>query len=187
MSTLREVRRANLVAAGLPPESVTDAWFDWAKFGPAWVPLPNPPARRRIIHIHDAAHVLTGYRTDFYGELEESAFELGAGCGDSWIAWFINLQGLVGGVATAPARTAAAWRRGAASQSIYEADIEHLLDLPVDDARRALGVPPGDVPWQPGERRRMAGATVTGVVTALAQVVAVLGVPGVLIWWAVGA
>jgi hypothetical protein len=184
MPTLREARRANLIAAGLPPESATDAWLDWAKVGPVWMPLPNPPARRRVLHVHDAAHVLSGYGTDFLGELEESAFELAAGCGGSSIAWLYNAQGLLGGVVVAPARTAAAWRRGAASRSVYEADLDRLLDLPVDEARTVLGVPPGDVPWRPGGRRRMALTVLLGLAVAVVQVAAMLAVPAALASWA---
>lgn len=186
MDTLRDVRRANLVAAGLPPESVTDAWFDWAKIGPVHLPLPNPPARRRVIHIHDAAHVLSGYGTDIYGEFEESAFELGAGCSASWIALFINLQGLVGGMLIAPSRTTRAWRRGEASGSPYEvADLDALLDLPVEAARARLGIPAGDPGWADGGPTRLAIAVVGGFVSAAAQLVALAAVP-VGLWWALG-
>jgi hypothetical protein len=68
-----------------------EAWFH-VKMGPVSIPLPNPPARQRAVFIHDVNHVLTGYNarlTD--GEMSIAAFEVGAGCGRVWIAWFLNL------------------------------------------------------------------------------------------------
>jgi hypothetical protein len=53
----------------------------------------------------------------------------------------------------------------------------------LDEARVALGVPAGDVPWQPRGRRRLVTTALIGAVVALAQIVALLVVPAALAWW----
>src|SRR5690349_11954766 len=70
-----------------------DAWVDF-KLGPLPVPFPNTRARVRAVRYHDLHHVLTGYDTSTIGELEISAWELGAGCKDFAAAWQLNLGGL---------------------------------------------------------------------------------------------
>jgi hypothetical protein len=50
---------------------------------PVVLVLPNIPPRRRAVQVHDLNHVLTGYGTDWTGELRISGHELGMGCGAS--------------------------------------------------------------------------------------------------------
>ena len=117
-----------------------DAWVDF-KFGPVPFPFPNTPARLRAVRYHDLHHVLTGYRTDFLGELEISAWEIGAGCKGFVAAWQLNLSGMAAGVLFMPRRTFAAFVRGRHSDSLYGREFEPLLELTVAEARRATRVP----------------------------------------------
>ena len=55
-----------------------DAWVDF-KLGPIPFPFPNSAPRVRAVKFHDLHHVLTGYDTNFTGEVEISAWEIGAG------------------------------------------------------------------------------------------------------------
>jgi hypothetical protein len=105
------------------------------------VTLPNPPARQVVIAFHDLHHVLIGYHTDFAGEGEISAWELRCGC-NTFFLWFINILGLLLGLAVAPRRT---WRalRSARGTTLYRDGIsyEAALDMRLVDLRRRLGLP----------------------------------------------
>ena len=64
------------------------------------VRLPNPPTRQRVIAaLH---HVLTGYGTDFPGEIEISVWECRAGLGRSLAAWLICVPLAVFGLVWRP-------------------------------------------------------------------------------------
>jgi len=138
---LREARAAYFLAN----EFGADGGYakDWEVFelGPLPLPIPNGPARVAALRYHDLHHILTGYETDWRGEFEISAFEVGAGCGRFWFAWLINLGGLAAGLALQPRRTLRAYARGAASGGLYRVDdFEALLDRTVGDVRSELGL-----------------------------------------------
>ncbi len=116
-------------------------WVDF-KLGPLPFPIPNSAARVRAVRYHDLHHVLTGYETDFRGELEISAWEIGAGCKDFVAAWQLNLGGMAGGVFLIPVRTFRAFVRGRHARSLYGAPLEELLDAKVEDVRARMGVEP---------------------------------------------
>jgi hypothetical protein len=92
------------------------------------------------VRFHDLHHVLTGYRTDIVGEFEISAWELGAGCKRMAAAWVLNLLGLVGGVAVAPARTFRAFQRGRRSDTLYGREYAALLTQTVAATRAQVGL-----------------------------------------------
>ena len=87
-----------------------DAWVDF-ELGPIPMPFPNTSGRKWAVRFHDLHHILTGYRTNTVGELEISAWEIGAGCPNAKTAFVINLSGLASGMFFAHARTFAAFRR----------------------------------------------------------------------------
>ena len=68
---------------------------------------------------HDLHHVLTGYDTDFSGELEISAWEIGAGCKRYAAAWGLNLGGVAAGLFTCGSRVFASFVRGRRSATLY--------------------------------------------------------------------
>ena len=110
------------------------AWVQF-KLGPLPLSIPNTASRVRAVAFHDLHHVVTGYDTDMVGELEISAWEIGAGCRDYWAAWFINLSGLAGGLFAAPRRTFRAFVRGRHNVTLYGQDLEALLDCQVGEVR----------------------------------------------------
>jgi hypothetical protein len=116
-----------------------DAWVDF-KIGPIPLPFPNSAPRVRAVRYHDLHHVLTGYATDTRSEFEIAAWEIGAGCGDFWAAWQLNLGGLAAGMMSIPGRTFRAFVRGRRSKSLYGRDFEALLDRTVGDLREESGV-----------------------------------------------
>lgn len=138
---LRDALAAHYAAHGLPADGgATDAWFR-VRLGRLIVPLPNPPARRRALFLHDANHVLTGYDTRFGGgEVMIAAFEVGAGCGPYLMAWAINLPMLVIGGVLRPVDVLRAFARGRHSRSIYrEPDARAALEcMRVTELRKRL-------------------------------------------------
>ena len=67
-----------------------DAWVK-IKAGPLAFWFPNTDARRRAVRYHALHHVLAGYDTDWIGEAEIGAWEVGSSCADHWAAWYLNL------------------------------------------------------------------------------------------------
>lgn len=140
--TLREARARYFRDNGFGEDGgYGDAWVDF-KLGPIPMPFPNTPGRVRAVRYHDLHHVLTGYATDTRGELEISAWEVGAGCGRFVTAWAINLSGMAAGLVSAPRRSFRAFVRGRHSRSLYHEPFEPLLDERVDDARARVATAP---------------------------------------------
>lgn len=138
--SLRAARDVYFEANGFGEDGgYSAAWVDF-KLGPIPMPFPNTPGRVRAVRYHDLHHVLTGYATDTPGELEISAWELGAGCKDFWAAWQLNLGGLAAGAVAIPRRTFRAFVRGRRTSSLYGLDFEALLDRTVGQTRAACGL-----------------------------------------------
>ncbi len=114
----------------------------WVKFKIGPIPLiaPNFDARRATVRYHDIHHVLTGYRTDWAGEMEISAWEVASGCAHHWVAWFLDLAALGVGAFVHPRRTFHAWCRGRRSRNFYRAPYEPLLEEKVSALRAQLGL-----------------------------------------------
>ena len=111
------------------------------KLGPLPFAIPNTASRKQAVPLHDLHHILTGYGTDWRGEFEISAWELGAGCGRFSFAWQINLQGALAGLLVSPLRTMRAFRRGLRCRSLYTyEERERLFASTIADARRTLAI-----------------------------------------------
>lgn len=142
-----------------------DAWVD-VEFGPLTVPIPNTPARVRAVRYHDLHHIVTGYDTNLVGEMEISAWELGAGCEDFVAAYVLNIGGLSGGILAAPRRTLQAFARGRQSRSLYGvSDVDTLLDGDVAAIRELTHVPAEPVPVRPSDLGRFLLFGVIGLFT----------------------
>ncbi len=139
--TMREARRAYFQANGFGETGgYDDPWVDF-KLGPIPMPFPNTKARVAAVRYHDLHHILTGYDTDFAGELEISAWELAAGCKGYGAAWALNLGGTAAGLLRAPGRVFAAFVRGRRHRTTYGEELDALLDLTVAEARRRFTPP----------------------------------------------
>lgn len=150
-----------------------DAWVDF-KLGPIPMPFPNTKARVRAVQYHDLHHVLTGYATDTLGELEISAWELGAGCRDFWAAWQLNLGGLAAGTLASPRRTFRAFVRGRRSTSLYGEDMTRLLASSVGALRDETRVDAPASPASPTDAALFALAFVAGFAIGLPQLAMML-------------
>jgi hypothetical protein len=143
LETVGQARARYFADAGFPPDGgYAEKFVQLAKLGPIPVGFPNSDARRRAVALHDLHHVATGYRTDWTGEAEISAWEVASGCGAFWFAWFINLQGMVMGWVVNPGATWRAFVRGRHSRNLYgEAGFsETLLRESVTSLRARLGL-----------------------------------------------
>lgn len=138
--SLRAARDEYFVRNGFGPDGGYSAsWVDF-KLGPIPFPFPNTKGRIAAVRFHDLHHLVTQYATDFLGELEISAWEIGAGCKGNLTAWAINLGGLGGGMWLAPRRTAAAFQRGLATRTLYGENYETLLNETLGSVRERLGL-----------------------------------------------
>jgi len=140
--TVAEARSRYFAEAGFPPDGGYAAKFvQLAKLGPIPLGFPNSDARRKAVVMHDLHHVATGYKTDWTGEAEISAWEIASGCGRMWFAWYINLLGIVLGWVVSPGATWRAWVRGRHSRNLYpEGHSEKLLRETVASLRSRLGL-----------------------------------------------
>lgn len=147
--TMREARARYFADNRFGDDGGYGAKFVEIKVGPIPVMFPNAPARVKAVKFHDLHHLITGYKTDFLGELEISGWEIGAGCDKYPAAWFLNLTGMAAGAFLAPGRVFRAFRRGCASKSLYPLDFEPLLDRDVASLRQEMKtdapVPPATV------------------------------------------
>lgn len=181
MATMREAVKRYFEDNGFGADGgYSDAWVDF-KLGTLPFPLPNSPARVKAVRFHDLNHVLTGYRTDFAGECEISAWELGAGCRSFVAAWALNLGGLAGGVFLQPRTVWNAFVAGRRSRATYALDYEQAMNTEVETLRAELPV----VTRASGnltDALLFALATLGGVVVGLTMM-AVLLSPITLILW----
>src|SRR5207237_8538632 len=53
--------------------------------------FPNCSARVAAARLHDLHHIATNYKTDWPGEAETTAWEIGGGCGHEYAAWIAGL------------------------------------------------------------------------------------------------
>lgn len=153
--SVREARDIYLRDNGFTIEGYTAPHVDFP-VGPWTLRLPNPPARHRAVAAHDLHHVLTGYGTDYVGECEVSAWEVRAGMGGQWIAWFLCTTGFVTGLVFRPGRTWEAWKKARSATSLLGASPcpEDVLDLSVAEARSRLGIPEDGVASEPARLTR---------------------------------
>lgn len=56
--------------------------------------IPNWDARRKALLKHDVHHIVTGYKSNFLGETEIAAWEIGSGCWQYGAALALNMPGL---------------------------------------------------------------------------------------------
>jgi hypothetical protein len=140
--TVGQARRQYFADAGFPPDGGYAAKFvKVGQLGPIPLGFPNSDSRRKAVGLHDVHHVATGYKTDWTGEAEISAWEIASGCGRMWFAWYINLQGMMMGWLVNPGRTWRAWVRGRHSRNLYyEGLSETVLGETVGGLRARLGL-----------------------------------------------
>lgn len=169
--SMREARDRYFRDNGFGPDGgYTSPWVE-LRLGPVPLPFPNTAARKKAVPLHDLHHIVTGYATDWRGEAEISAWEIGAGCGAMVVAWQLNLSMMLVGTAIAPRRTFRAFVRGRRSRSFYRAAYEPLLASTVREAQ-ALAEVPAAAPAPRISDAALFGASLLGGLVAFASTAA---------------
>jgi ubiquinone biosynthesis protein COQ4 len=121
--------------------------------------LDLDPDRRyltdRLRDMHDLWHVLSGYGSDDTGEIANLWFSVGqfGNPGMAFIAFFGMLGGQMDWRLSWPRYCLVAYRRGLHAARLVSEPIEAALDLPLDEARRRLGILPPERAHPEGLRR----------------------------------
>lgn len=137
--TLREALDRHLVENGFAPDGGLGDRWTFVRLGPIPICIWNTPARKRAAPYHDLNHVISGYGNDAVGEAEIGAWELASGCKRYVAAWVLNWSALLLGFRS-PRRVFAAFVRGRRTRNLYDADVEHLLEMPLGAVRSELGL-----------------------------------------------
>lgn len=113
--------------------------------------------RDRVRHAHDLWHTLTGYGVDVFGEAGVLAFTYAQTGNKGW-AGLVFLNALTALAAARLDGWVVAWkgyRRGRRARHLPGVeDWERLLQLPIEEARAELGIPPLE-PYAPLELREV--------------------------------
>ena len=150
--TLRAVIKRDHAVKGMPN---SDRWLSF-RFNQVWVPVfplfVLPETFRDFLLIHDAHHLITGYGTDFRGEMELNAWTLASGgYFFNGAPWWMLFEGDGKGLFHAihsliwmPREFLSAFRKGWRQHSLYALDVDTALEMDLEDARRyiATGVLP---------------------------------------------
>ena len=127
---------------GIKPETESiDAWLaeNWAYMNVGGYRIPMKPlyGYKKVVILHDVHHLLTGYDTNWTGEMEVAAWELGSGgCGPHWLMWGNRAFAFVLGLLTAPRATLSAFQRGRTQRNLYRFNCSDVLLRDVEDLRR---------------------------------------------------
>jgi hypothetical protein len=105
--------------------------------------LPNSDTRRKALLKHDIHHLITGYKSDFAGEMEISSWEIASGCNGYIAAWILNLWGMLYGFWFNLPKVFKAFIRGKRSKNLYSNAFndETALDIPIGQLRSILQIP----------------------------------------------
>jgi hypothetical protein len=89
--------------------------------------FPNFAARKKAVLKHDIHHLVTGYPSTYTGETEIGAWEIASGCKGYWVAWILNMSGMMTGIVFNLWNVLKAFARGRRTKNLYH----HLVS---DDA-----------------------------------------------------
>ncbi|PCC75008.1 hypothetical protein SAMN02745121_03785 [Nannocystis exedens] len=140
---VRDARDAYLAENGFTTGSYDAPTTAGSLFGLRFS-VPNPPAHRRAIRLHDLHHVATGFGTDHAGEAELSAWQARRGLlsAGAYVTAIV-LTNVAMGAVVAPRRTWAVLRAPSTGPSLFsvEVDYDALLERTVGELRALLDVP----------------------------------------------
>ena len=140
--TTEEALRAYLVERGfVKPDTPRNERYrgNWIKVH-LWghlVPVLPIYGFKKSLMLHDIHHVLSGYETDWRGELEIAAWELSSGgCGWYVLYWIDRIIFMSLGLIFCPVRTVRAFRRGRGHRNTFDRDPEELLASDYEELER---------------------------------------------------
>jgi hypothetical protein len=110
------------------------------KIGKFYIPIPNTDARKKALVFHDIHHIVTGYDGDWRGEVSIGAWEIASGCGEYFVAWYLNLGAMGVGLFIYPKAMFRAFIRGLRTENLYHHTIpqHEALTMPVGELQKKL-------------------------------------------------
>ena len=139
--SISENRARYFEANGFGDGGYNDTWVTLKRIWGFRIGIPNTAGRVRAVRLHDIHHVLAGYGTNWTGEAEIGAFEIGAGCGRHYAAWVLNGSTLVYGIFIAPRKVFRAFVRGRHATSLYSGEWrDSILEEITGDLRTKLRI-----------------------------------------------
>jgi hypothetical protein len=181
--SLRDARRVYFDANDFGDDGGYAKRWVKLKLGPLALWLPNSEARVKAVRYHDLHHVATGYDTDWIGEGEIGAWEIGSGCRGFVAAWVLNLSAMCIGLALAPRRIFDAFVRGRHTRNLYgERFDDALLADSVGGVRTRLGLDAAPAATS-GDRVAFAAWSLASLLTLLLQLALLLAPIGMLLAW----
>jgi len=143
--TTEDALNSHFVATGILWDGCTrEDWykghFIYLKLGPLKIPFIPILRRSGPVVLHDIHHMLTGYGTDWRGEVEIAGWELASG-GCRWhlLYWVDRLLGFAFGLVTVPAVALRGFRAGRGRRNLYRLKAETVLPMQTEDVRALTG------------------------------------------------
>jgi hypothetical protein len=107
-----------------------------------YIPIPNTNARKKALVFHDIHHIVTGYDGNWRGEVSIGTWEIASGCGEYYVAWYLNLGAMGVGLFIYPRSVFHAFIRGKRTENLYHHTIpkEQAMNLQVGELQKRLGL-----------------------------------------------
>ncbi|MGI8581188.1 MAG: hypothetical protein ACR2KX_03295 [Chitinophagaceae bacterium] len=104
--------------------------------------FPNFAARKRAVLKHDIHHLVTNYPSTFKGEAEIGAWEIASGCKNYWVAWMLDMSGMMTGIIFNFWGVIKAFARGRRTKNLYYNIIStnQALDMKPGELQKALSL-----------------------------------------------
>ena len=102
--------------------------------------IPNFDARRKAVFKHDVHHMATGYTSTFKGETEIGAWEIASGCRHYWVAFVLDMSGVMTGLLFNPIGIYRAFVKGRRTRNLYSDNLSdaQIMDMPLASIRNIL-------------------------------------------------
>lgn len=102
--------------------------------------IPNFAVRKKAVLKHDIHHIVTGYTSTFTGETEIGAWEIASGCKGYWIAWVLNMSGMMTGIVFNLWNVLKAFARGRRTKNLYHHLVsdDEALDMKLSELQKIL-------------------------------------------------
>jgi hypothetical protein len=104
--------------------------------------IPNFAARKKAVLKHDIHHIVTNYPSTFIGETEIGAWEIASGCKSYWVAWMLDMSGMMTGILFNFLGVLKAFARGRRTKNLYYNIISNdkALDMKPGELQKILSL-----------------------------------------------
>jgi len=123
-----------------PIDGGESAAFFELKFRLFTVKLPNPPFRKKVIHIHDIQHILYDCDTTWKGEAFIAGWEIGTNMWKHFPVGIMSLWAMGFSFLTHPKEVYKGYKKGVSVHSILDLNLrkEELLSLTIAELKAKL-------------------------------------------------